>query len=501
MKQLTFLLLALLALTAPAQTIKVDKIVEVNGTPKYRLVTGSTLKDFPISVGPKGDKGDTGPQGPAGPAGSGGSSNPFFDVIFPTTAAELNAAIANCTKPVLYVGGSSLSINQTLVVNNKAKLQIIAFDMDVTLTSWNNGEQGIMLDLRGTLSNVTIHGFRFNCLLPASSGDGGGYGLVAARGGVCPSIDGLTIQDCYFTTPNIHQNAIALVCVGWGGYGTRTNVTVRNCVGENVKRFFFEVHNQEVFDTDATPRYSNIVVIDCRARNLGAAGVKSPGVATDGGMFFSADGAGRNNKVIRCQVTNPYFAAFEAVGTSDVEFTDCKADYETGYTANFAGYSFTDGNHGAAFGPKRVKVSGGYVRCTGRGYNLTEGGSHSFYDVTFKSNQGNTLVRTSGNEFRKCEFIGVATKEALHYFNNANSNVFTDGYMGNEGIPNDQTGGRCTIVLDNGSSNNRLFYLRHFQEKRTNGDGDFYEATYLNFSGGSTNQVLYNQSNNPSPGF
>jgi len=443
-----------------------------------------------------------GPKGADGAGGSGNSSvGSFYETITPTTAAQLNTAIANCTKPVLYVIGSALTINEMIVINNKSNLRIIAHNMELTLNSWNSGTQGIMFDLQGNIKNVKIEGFRLNCPLPSSSGggDGGGYGMIIARGAIVASIDGLTIENCHFTSPNLHMNAISLICVGWGGTSTIQNVLVRNCTAESVKRMFFECTNQQQeadgqYKTNGTIRYRNITVEGCYARNLGG-----NGAGTSGGMMVSFDGPGDNIEVKSNTVINPYFAAYEAVGINNVRFTNNVADYEEGYAANFVGYSFTDGQHGTQFGPTRVKVVGGRVRCTGRGFNLTNGGYNTFQDVAFESRQGNTIVNASNNEFRKCSIVGRATNEYLIALQQtAQNNVLTDCYLGNE-RSNDGSGGRCTLVLFDGACiNNRFIYLNHYQEKRTN-NNDWYEPSILDFSSNkASNEVLYNRTNNPS---
>jgi hypothetical protein len=391
-------------------------------------------------------------------------------------------------------------MTEMLVIKNKSNLRIVGNNMTLTLTSWNSGVQGIMFDLQGTLANVTIDGFKLVCPLPSSSGggDGGGYGMIIARGAIVTSINGFTIQNCSFNSPDLHQNAISFVCVGWGGTSLISNVVVRNCTAESVKRMFFEMTNQQTesdgqYRTDGTIRYRNVTVENCYARNLGGNGVN-----TSGGMMTSFDGPGDNIMVKSCRVINPYFAAYEAVGVNNVQFIDNVADYETGYTANFVGYSFTDGQHGSLFGPTRVRVSGGRIRATGRGYNLTNGGYNTFENVSFKSSQGNTIVNSSNNEFRNCSIVGISTNSYLNAFQQtAQNNVFSKCYLANE-RSTDNSGGKCIFVMFDGACiNNRILYADMYQEKRSS-NNDWYEPSILDFSSNkASNEVLYARTNNP----
>jgi hypothetical protein len=295
------------------------------------------------------------------------------------------------------------------------------------------------------------------------------------------------------------MNAISLICVGWGGTSTIQNVLVKNCTGESIKRMFFECTNQQTesngqYMTNGTIRYRNITVMGCNARNLGGNGNN-----TSGGMMVSFDGPGDNILVQDNNVTNPYFAAYEAVGVNNVRMINNNADYEEGYTANFVGYSFTDGQHGSNFGPTRVRVEGGKVRCTGRAFNLTNGGLHTFNNVAFESKDGNTIVNSSGSEFRNCPIVGRATNSFLIALQQTSqNNVFQDCPMSNE-RSNDNSGGRCNLVMFDGPCiNNRFLYINHYQEKRVNGN-DWYEPTILDFSSDkSKNEYLYNRTNNPS---
>lgn len=441
----------------------------------------------------------------SGQAGGGGgsSSSLAFDVVTPTTAAELNTAIVNCTKPILYVLGSTLNINQAIIINGKSNLRIVApGNLELVLTSWNDGVQGIILDLQNSVTNITVDGFRFNCPLPANSGngDGGGYGLVAARGAVAGNITGLKFQNCYFTSPNLRQNGFSFVCWGWGGSGIFRNVTIKNCEFKNIKRMTIEVINQEGTDTNGTKRFFNFKILNNIADNKEVVG------AFDS-QFISFDGPGNEQLVKNNVVTNVgnsggnYTCVFECVGTENVKFENNSCDYDDDFTGIAAGYGFTNGQDYPNYGPRRIFVDGGRVRVRGRGLTFKRATFCVFTNVTVESKSPNTLITASNNQFRKCHITANSTNQFLMGLEqNSQFNLFADNYLANE-ISSDNSGGRCIFVLYDSGSNikNRILFNRMYQVK--NASNAFYENPVLDFSPLADNEKVGNVVNNPTGTF